>query len=648
MLQVNLGRYTASPLAFAALVGAERLVLVSAGGCNVTLLPRALATGPAPSPLPAPGSGAAQWLPCAGGGPPLALPPSLTDEGDLLIAAAGALVHAVRAAGADAGAVAWAASLPWAPATPALHFYGQAVLASASGALALLGTRGGGGGGGAPAPHLPPLPALPCAPGDAFSQAPTLLPTAGGSAADGAIAAFALLSDAGCASGFSFNGTRLWGPTPPPPPGSGTLTGPAVAFFVPLQRLLFPLSAGRVCCLQLNSSAAPGACSGWPSGSCATLSPAPLPQWERRNQQQHLQQPQQQQQQQQQPLAAAAAAAAAAYSGLAASPTTLDFHGGQAYLADSGGVLWVVNAGSGAVGASFNASLPWAAPCSGSGRAPCAPAPPLTPLLVSSVGGKAHRNAIVVAVEGLGEGQCSTASGAAARGRAGAGAGAGSFTCVLALQVGDGGSAARDDDDSLVSATDDDGGAEGGVLWAADFPEAQARQAHPRGAALRAFAPASPALSVTPSGSLLVPTLGGLYAVRGAGAPGGAGVSYGLLNGLVLGVVALGVVALVGVMLCVARRRRLRALEAAAGSGEEEEEEGEGGGEGGRGQPLLAAAALGAGGALDWQEAGAGASPVRVALSLQQQQRQQQQRADEGAAGPGFSTPKAQVRQSPW
>ena len=455
-----------------------------------------------------------------------------------MVVTGGSRVHGLHASNhgsvgsGGVGTQAWEHSLQAGfNAITALVFNGTAVFVNASGALAVLALPPSAGAGAPTRAATAGCPGCTC--GDTFSQPPTQLPPGSPQGAS-----FLLLSDGGCATAYSSQGDLLWGPTPPPSLGSSgaTATGPAAVFPAPLQLALFALSSGAVCCLDLNStsSSAANACASWPT-ACVALDDS---------------------------------LGAYSYSGLAASPASLDYHGGQGYIFSSSGALFVVSAVRGAVASSLNASVPWKAPCGAEG---CQPLPPRTPVLVTSVGAQRHKNALVLAVEGLAEGACSTATLGLpqwAPAQAPAAAAAKPQACVFALQVGDGGDAARDDDDTLVPDVDDDGGAQAGVLWAVGLP-----------AGLESLPPTG-ALAVTLEGTLLVPSSGGFFGLKSPTAAPSPGHNYNLLNGIVLGAVGLGVAGLFSVMLCVAHRRRQRALQAASESmsageeGEDNEEEG--------------------------------------------------------------------------
>jgi hypothetical protein len=498
-----LGVLDSRPYVYPPLLNAEFVFGFPADGCEVVAFPIRARDGATAANV--------SWNPCtdAGVAAPLAMAPSLIGDGALLVGGGDGVVWGVRApprAGAPwAAPLAWAVRFPrhgLAAAPPPLLLNNSfAALLSSGGSLTLLPLRA------ADAPPPPAAAAAGCAPGDAFLAPLTALPAGGG---PGALPGVLALSTGGCAVAFSVDlgaappaAALLW--ASPPPPGGGGPVGTAVA--PPGSGAIYhALLGGLVCCRLLNGTGG-APCGGWP-GACVNLT-------------------------------AAAGAAPPLATGLAVSPPTLDYHGGQLYVVDAAGALFVVNMRTGVVGASGAASPPWAAgaPAPGGG-APLAP-----PVLVSDAAGKA-RDLLLLALP----------AGAGGAGGGPCGPGGGTAACVVALRVGDN-TAARDDDDTADDA-DDDGGATTGPMWTALLVGGGGSGG---GTPASAFPP--PAAAVTPEGHVLLSSPGGLFVVYAAAAPPDPAPSEAWLYSIALSAVALGVLGMAVAIACVVRQRRLRSLQ---------------------------------------------------------------------------------------
>jgi len=467
---------------FSPLVSAGTVAAVSAGGCNVSFFS-----------LPAHGADGA-WSPCAGGGGGADLFDPFTVGASLAGGAGGLWLSATAARGAVGLAAArgaaraplFSAPLPLAPVAGPLVRNCTATWVGARGAVAVteLGPWcDGAPPAGAPAPPRTALladAAALCAPGDAVAKAATALPGGG----------FLVASRAGCVTAFDDRGRRAWG-------AALALNGSLVAADAVVDaagaRAFFVSDGGLVACASLAAPAPGGACAGWPAGSAAQLPRAALP----------------------------------VRSGLALSPPTADFHGGQLYATDAAGALFVIATASGAVGSSaahdaFRAGSPAYA----------------APALVVGAWGAGRSGLVLVAAGGRNSshgGAC-----AAAAGRTPA--------CVIALAVGSNG-AGRDDDD----ARDDDGAATTGRQWALAL-----------GAGVVANASG---LAVGADGTLYVPTSRGLVVLAARAAPPPPRADGALVVGLAVGAGLLGALAAAGAGAAVARARARARAEAAGGGG---------------------------------------------------------------------------------
>lgn len=448
----------------------------------------------------------AQWE--VPGGEALAVPPVMTNDGGMLLVAGvsgkvWALFSSAKAAaavGKTVGSLSYSNTIAMPPAAVPLPFDNEGcVFLGGDGTLMFLSHDS--------PPQTISKAACMTGDGDGFSQPPTLLSMVHP-------VKFLVMSNNGCVSTFSkgdatglqtlwvSNGSLLMG---------GTAGGPP-AFIPAMNRILTPVNpSGRLCCLDMNSTAGVP-CSGWGVGGCSPLPPSQTPY---------------------------------TLSPLALSPITSSYHGGQAYTFD-GGVgrdLWDANVGVGALATSTNATLPWRAPCGGGA---CSPNPPLPPLLVSSVGGRVHRNEIVLAFDGIAPSACGGSSSSSSTSPP-------SVICIVGLQVGDSGAVTRDDDDSIVEYSDDDGGVTLGMLWSVALP-----QTPPSSTTPLAFLPGT-TLSITPQGAILIPTSGGIFTLHAIPAPPTVAQDYALLVGVVAGSVGAGIAGLIAACACVAWRRRLRA-----------------------------------------------------------------------------------------
>ena len=444
--------------------------------------------------------------------------PILTDDGSMLLAVGnGCTVWAIHASTKNVGSIIWKEtglcdnimkiSVPPLPLpNEKIVFVGK------TGRLALLPRSN------TTSPTYPTHAAGVVDAEDYFSQPPTSFSSG-----------FLVVSHAGYATAFHNDGGLLWELGLNSSGVSHQLAGPPV-YVRSLQRILIPFTGGYVCCISVNDTSVseavpPRACSGWAeregSPSEAYCSPAPsLPSYSLSLTPEPPVLP--------------------FFSGMAVSPISSYFHGGSAFLLDSrNGVMWEVSLATGTFSVSTNSSYPWRVACNAKGTAGyCSPNPPITPVLVSTVGGKVHRNALMLALDGdAGGSACGLSSPA---------------LCVIALEVGDSG-LDRDDDDSVVEYGDDDGGGTVGLLWSKQvlLPQSSGASAP---LSLLPYA----ALSITPSGTLLVPTSSGLIALRYAGHPRGPESNAALLVGITLGSVGAGVLGLCGAFACVAWRRKLR------------------------------------------------------------------------------------------
>ena len=496
----------ANAYAASPLVGADVLVASTADGCNVTFFAHA---GRVPSLV-------AWWSPCAPGAPPdpLLAGGALTDDGRELVLATARGAWGLSAGADDAGRQLWAAALPLAPAAPPLVQGCTAVFAPAAGNVTLLTRPAAGCGPRAPLVAQGDAPVL-CSANDTVAAPPAALPGGG----------FLIVSAAGCATGFDAAARAVW--TARLGGANGSVVAPPLVDAAAGQAYALA-DGGSVCCV----SVAPADCAGWPA-RCVPLAGARPP----------------------------------LRGGLAASPPSADFHGGELYAADADGVLFVISAAGGAVGSSsgqFRAAAPvWAAPVLAVG----AWGPGKHGLVLAAAGG---RNAS--------HGPCAAA---AAGERAGE-----RVSCVVALAVGSNG-AGRDDDD----ARDDDGYGTIGRMWVAAL--APGAEANASGVALHA------------DGRVFVPTSRGVAVVSSRADAPAAGPNEALLEGLAFGAVGAGVAALAVVLWCVARQRKRRAARLREGL-EAEEEEGGGGGS-------SAYMSLGAADEGDFGGAGGGAGAVPAA-----------------------------------
>jgi len=459
----------ASPVA-----SAETLAAVSRGGCNVTFF-SLRARVPALD---------GWWSPCAAGAPPVAADASLAGAGGALwlgVTADGAAVGLAMAPGA-ARAPLFAARLPLSPAAGPLVRNCTATWVDAGGAVAVteLGPwcdARAAAGAQPPVTTVLDSSARAAGAGDGFPHAATAAPGGG----------FLVTSRLGAVTAFDARGALEWAAALPL--GGGAAAAGAVAD-APAEQAYVLGDGGAVCCLSLARAAAGGNCSGWGGAACVALPGAALP----------------------------------LRGGLALSPKTAGFHGGELYAADAVGALFVVSTASGDAGSSAAGGK-----FAGAGSPARA-----APALVAGAWGAGKNGAVVVS--------------------AGGAPGGGARATVVALAVGSNG-AGRDDDDAV----DDDGYATVGAMWQVALP---------------AGAAAAGAVAVVDDGRVVVPTSAGLAVLSARAAAAPAAASEALIEGLAFGAVGAAVAALAVSLACVARQRRRRAARLAEEAAEEAAEAG--------------------------------------------------------------------------
>lgn len=519
---------------FAPVVGSAYVVGVGNGGCNMTFFERGRKSG-AP---------AATWSSCSSprSESPLSVGPVLTESGALVVAVSN--TPRARAWGVSASSPSTVASTAWGPVelcgdAGACNITGEplvvgdtAVFVAASGLVTLLSTLEGEGE--SPVVSMVDASSHLCSAEDVFAgPAAAYVPCCGGGEVG-----FIIVSRDGCIVTFvldSPSNATVSSSLPSPPGGSPVIAPPSVD--AATGRAFYLRSGGGVCCVTTNATAGLVSCPDWPA-QCVGFSGAVAP----------------------------------LSRGLALSPPTLDFHGGQAYTSDAAGVVFVVRLDNGKVGSSL-------AMRGGAFTAPDAvvAAPVLVPgawgstrsgnvLLVCSTGRAGVNTSVPNATDGVGacgdgSSDVSSPPGAA---------------CLLALNVGNNKDAPHDDD---ADDYDDDYGATLGYFWAVAVVESSVAAPagtpplHSAGRALQAPAPpptlappplvTAPGFAVTPEGYVLMPSSSGIFVVFQADvAPPGA--DSVVMEGIIIGTVVTAVLSLCCAILIVSRRRRKREAAAAA------------------------------------------------------------------------------------
>ena len=333
---------------------------------------------------------------------------------------------------------------------------------------------------------------------DGISKAPTALPNGGG---------FLIVSRYGCLTGFSSDGQVLWNASLSLSFNGSLVASDTVVSSADAQAYLLSHS-GLLCCVALGGKGpgfpmAGSACAGW-----RKLRTGPDPDLSSLSTCTDL---------------TLAGAVLPIRSGLALSPDTNDFHGGQIYATDAVGALLVVRTGTGVSGGS-----------SQSGVFKAGSAMFAAPALVNAAWGETKNGLILVSAGGHNR---SHAGACAAINPSGGGQGR-VPACVIALEVGSNGD--RDDDD----ARDDDYAATIGRMWAVSLGETCVANAS--------------GFAIADDGRIFVPTSQGLFVISGRPTSPSAGPNEALFEGVAFSSVAVGIFALSASLGCVARQRRLK------------------------------------------------------------------------------------------